>query len=521
MNIKINNLGPIKKAKIEIGDITLLLGPPNVGKSYTLKAIYSKLIFMNSVFYEVISKVIISHLDQLLSEVFKNFTSNIQTVVNNEEQEFSFAAPLKFAEIIKDLNRIIKKVISTSIPLQQNTKISINAYKINFDEILNTLLYSTFEEPLKVELKDSKIFPFLPFILKKFFIEVSFEPLKDAINCKFSLKMALEKTNKEKNNVYRKKISEFQKTSMGYDFFIFSPVRVKIKNLISSRIRYNFSEIMKNRYSLSEDSLVFVPFGKTPIAIVNLSQHELFDEIVLLDSSLITNLRSIPFEYKSYWLSFNKGFKNFKNAENTLLLEIFSPVIQGEIIYDKVYNSIRYKKWGIVDVPFQMSSALATEIIGLMIPIMSLKENSIILIEEPESQLHPSAQLLMAITLFAICQKFNHKIIMSTHSDIMAIMFAYLDSLKYSKEDIVALIKKILELQGLTIDDDIEEKISQIGEILESKSQKVKFYAFDLKDSVVTVSEKNSAEIMNNVHKITDTVSILASWAINKDERKS
>lgn len=521
MNIKINNLGPIKKAKIETGNITVLLGPPNAGKSYTLKAIYSELIFMNSIFYEMVKKVIESHLDQLMSDVFKKFASNIQTVVNNKEQEFSFTAPLKFSEIIKDLNRTIKKVISTSIPLQQNTKISINTYKININEFLKTLLYSALAEPLKLELKDSKNFPFLPLILKKFFIEVSFEPHKDFINCTFTLKIALEETIQNKKNVYQKRIFDSYKAGREYNFFIFSPVRVKIKHLISSKIKYDFSEILKDKYSLFEDSLVFIPFGRTPIAIINLSQHELSDEIILLNKSLILDLRGIPFEYKSYWLSFNKGLKNFKNADNTALFEIFSPVIQGEIIYEEVYNSIRYKKWGTVDIPFQMSSALATEIIGLIIPIMSLKENSIILIEEPESQLHPSAQVLMAIALFAICQKFNHKIIISTHSDLMAIMLAYLDSLKYNKEDIVVLIRKILELQGLTIDNSIEEKISQIGKILENNSQKVKFYAFDLKDSVVTVSEKNSVDIMNNVHKITDTVNILGTWAIDKDERES
>jgi len=521
MNIKINNLGPIKKANIKTGDITVLLGPPNVGKSYTLKAIYSELIFMNSVFYEMVKKVIESHLDQLMSDAFKKFASNIQTVVNNKEQEFSFTAPFKFSDIVKDLNRTIKKVVSTSIPFQQNTKISINAYKININEFLKTLLYSALAEPLRLELKDSKIFPFLPFTLKKFFIEVSFEPHEDFINCTFTLKIVLEETIKDKKNIYQKRISDSPKISRGYDFFIFSPFRAKIKNLIGSRIKYNFSEILKEKYSIFEDSLIFIPFGRTPIAMINLSQRELFEEIIVLDKSLITDLRSIPFEYKSYWLSFNKGFKNFKNADNTTLLEIFSPVIQGEILYDEIYNSIRYKKSNTVDVPFQMSSALATEIIGLIIPILSLKENSIILIEEPESQLHPSAQIMMAIALFAICQKFNHKIIISTHSDLLAIMLAYLDSLKYKKDDIIILMKKILELQGLKIDNGIEENIRQIGKILENISKKVKFYAFDLKDTAITVSEKSCVDIMNNVHKITDTVDILATWAIDKDERRS
>jgi len=43
MLLKIGRLGPLKESTIEFGDLTLLMGPPNTGKSYTLKALYVKL----------------------------------------------------------------------------------------------------------------------------------------------------------------------------------------------------------------------------------------------------------------------------------------------------------------------------------------------------------------------------------------------------------------------------------------------------------------------------------------------
>jgi len=43
MLLKIGRLGPLKESTIEFGDLTLLMGPPNTGKSYTLKALYAKL----------------------------------------------------------------------------------------------------------------------------------------------------------------------------------------------------------------------------------------------------------------------------------------------------------------------------------------------------------------------------------------------------------------------------------------------------------------------------------------------
>jgi len=43
MKLNIEKLGPISDSEIESGDVTLFLGPPNTGKSYTLKAIHNLL----------------------------------------------------------------------------------------------------------------------------------------------------------------------------------------------------------------------------------------------------------------------------------------------------------------------------------------------------------------------------------------------------------------------------------------------------------------------------------------------
>ena len=48
MRLTINRLGPINKANLDLGDITVLIGPPDMGKSYTLKALYSTLLMLDS-----------------------------------------------------------------------------------------------------------------------------------------------------------------------------------------------------------------------------------------------------------------------------------------------------------------------------------------------------------------------------------------------------------------------------------------------------------------------------------------
>lgn len=41
--MKIRKLGPVANGEIDLGDVTLFLGPPNTGKGYALRAIYTKL----------------------------------------------------------------------------------------------------------------------------------------------------------------------------------------------------------------------------------------------------------------------------------------------------------------------------------------------------------------------------------------------------------------------------------------------------------------------------------------------
>ncbi|AEH24465.1 hypothetical protein [Pyrococcus yayanosii] len=49
MKISIKNLDPLKDAELELGDITVLLGPPNSGNSYTLKSLYTQLVMLDEI----------------------------------------------------------------------------------------------------------------------------------------------------------------------------------------------------------------------------------------------------------------------------------------------------------------------------------------------------------------------------------------------------------------------------------------------------------------------------------------
>ena len=54
-----------------------------------------------------------------------------------------------------------------------------------------------------------------------------------------------------------------------------------------------------------------------------------------------------------------------------------------------------------VKVDLKYASAMASEVSGILLLSKSMK-NGLLIIEEPESQLHPSSQVIMALTLIVL-----------------------------------------------------------------------------------------------------------------------
>lgn len=65
MKISIKNIGPLKDVELELGDITVLLGPPNSGKSYTLKSLYAQLVMLDEIARDYIVRDAIEEMEIL------------------------------------------------------------------------------------------------------------------------------------------------------------------------------------------------------------------------------------------------------------------------------------------------------------------------------------------------------------------------------------------------------------------------------------------------------------------------
>jgi len=225
----------------------------------------------------------------------------------------------------------------------------------------------------------------------------------------------------------------------------------------------------------------------------------------------------------SYISHLYRGRNQFSSSErNDTLIELFKPVLQGELRFDQGTRLVRYERWGFerlsgiygpVQVPLRFSSALASEVAGILLPILALPKGSLILIEEPESQLHVSAQVLMALSLMGLAKLYGHRIVFSTHSDILAYVLAALSVLKPRKDDLVKVVRKMLEMQGIQPSDEDLEPLAEAAS--KSVDVRVAFYYYRPTEEGVRVVAKSPEDIMASVEGITDTIDVLTSWAVN------
>lgn len=513
MRVEIEFLGPIREADLELGDVTVLLGPPNVGKSYTLKAIHNKLIYFTPTFKHIVVNVVRENLIKVIHNILINIIRDKlenKLLVSKEKPgkfELNESKEIKIEEIMNGIMDILKELENLTLPIGDKTKIKIiDLDEINLTRFVRSLLINSLsEQSLRKNLRE-RVIRSKPYEMKvKIDFKVEMEKIVTLVTLSITIFSDSDYRSRPKWDTVKDRLEDL------FDLYF-----VREINIISENMEKYFYKILQSFSGRNFNLLTFIPFGRTPLITSEYGKSlpKLYEFFWLIDESL-----DVPPYYLTYLLSFEEGYEKFRRGRFKEISELFSAILQGELEYDKTLKLLRYHKWGSESITLSMSSALATEVAGIFIPLLALPVGSIILIEEPESQLHPSAQILMAISLYAIAKKFNHKIILSTHSDLFALTLAYLKELKYKREDLIELMKRLLELQGIKIEngEEVIDKFRTILEALEKESKlDVRFYSYEPADNGVKVREVSANEILENVPQITDVVSILLWWASSR-----
>lgn len=138
MKFAIKNLGPIKNAEVEFGNLTILCGPNNMGKSYLTYSIYS--------FLETVAANITF---DIKSETILELVSTGSCTVDFNDLWYSF--PKKLEDVLQKYSRCIPRFLAIQKSPEEKAKIQFAVS--DYDTWKESFLKSSFDnqnEPIPV-----------------------------------------------------------------------------------------------------------------------------------------------------------------------------------------------------------------------------------------------------------------------------------------------------------------------------------------------------------------------------------
>lgn len=366
INIKIENLGNIKKANIEIGKLTILSGPNNSGKTYLNYILYAflerRFQFRNSFFKDIVKYgkqqgTYKLNLEKFLNEKFEKLKNNVEITFKKSLDNFFSAENETFKDfnlnIIKNINdvkkRILKQKIGTELKVGKNNKIVCKVEKEENDFICHIIFYDS-DIPLQVY-ED-----FISSVL----IEYIFEEMNNEVFLMPAERTGLNLFYKELNDKRNALVNHLQKNKI-------DPMDV-IRDLIISKYPQPIADYISFLNNLNN-----LKKNKSHLEFLNKLLHK-----------MIQGKYGVDKDGSIFFKPYKKNFKgnNFKNK-----------------------------------IDLHLSSSAVKTFFSLEFYIQHMaKDGSYLIIDEPELNLHPDNQRKMA-RLLAYLVDAGVNVILTTHSD--------------------------------------------------------------------------------------------------------
>lgn len=434
MEIEFENIGFIKKGKIKTNNITIIFGPNNVGKTYLSYSTYAAISKYNSIFREKIKipKSVSSNLvlngtaryditnvftDALVKAVNDDVSSSLPAFFKDSSGMFSKSKISVVDSYIQD--RVMNSEVNVNISVNENLILNIQKKKnstcIDFSVASSKVIDDT-ERPV-IDLKEKDASSYLNLLFNFFFLN---EVLDSAANNAFII--TSERTG----------ISLFQKEIDG-----------NRSNIVDS---YMLSKI-STRKLISFDDIMSQKVAK-------------FSEPINHNINIIRDFSDLK---KMKHIMTANGVRRSTKARADVIRTLESltggkySTSDGEAIFTVSCND-----GDKVSMPLSLSSASNKALFLLDIYVRYyMANNSYLIIDEPELNLHPQNQIKMAELLVRL-SNCGVKIIITTHSDyivkeinnrIMASQLKDKSKLSHFGYKDVDLISAS-EVNGFTIGDD-------------------------------------------------------------------
>ncbi|SFV86633.1 hypothetical protein MNB_SUP05-SYMBIONT-4-1111 [hydrothermal vent metagenome] len=417
MKIKLNNLGAIKQTEFEIGDLTIICGKNNTGKTYTTYALFGFLDSKNEFLQVDVADTYIENLlrDGNISIDLTQYTDEIGNILQVACQKYS---------------KQLANIFASKERLFQSAKFDIEVTK-------------------------------KPSLEKKF---------KQTIESGKGEMFSLTKKEGDSNLL----ISLLSKDKITFPYHIISRI------IADSIIDILFNDLLPNVFISSAErtgAAIFkdeLDFARTRL-LKEMHNSKEIDPMELLlknyhDYALPVE-KNVDFQRRLAQISKKDSFITKQHPD---ILKKFNAILGGQYQLDKDDNLNFHPKGSKVKLEIGESSSAVRSLLDLGFYIKHIaKPNDLLIIDEPELNLHPENQRLIA-QILANLVNVGIKVFITTHSDYITKEFNTLIMLN-SDDD---YLKKIAKEEGYSSSDLL-------------KSQQIKMY----------VAKKALIKLNNNSRK--------------------
>ena len=377
MKFTLENCGPIKKADIELGDLTIICGKNSTGKTYITYSFISFLEFLSA--YD----------PSLFREDDEKINEKIQIIKKKGIVEIDAYD----GSLINSYNNYYFKIFSKKLP--QYLSLSSNDTKSSNDTNLKSFVI-----PQKT---DYPIHELKWRITSTCLLEVN---CLDLHRITFTLKN--EGNDYPDDNIIRERIIKLLNYIIKIKFLYFPVYRCFTCERTSiSLFVYKILTSTLNK-SFSPDELS-IPGYQWPVV------KEMFETVNIKDFNSIDS---------------------FIAKEHPEILGLLEDMVKGKYIYDDKTNQMMFIPEGTTDVILTMNQSSSTVRSLCTFDFFlrhQIQPHQTIVMDEPELNLHPENQRKLA-RLFAMLINIGIKVMITTHSDYIIKEFNTLLMLNY-KED--------------------------------------------------------------------------------------
>ncbi|MBZ7946182.1 AAA family ATPase [Campylobacter sp. RM10541] len=388
MKVKLKNIGMLDEAEFEVGNITLICGENNTGKTYATYSLYGYLDFLNNNFISSILPIVQQYLNDIKLE------------------EYTIKIPIHkiitiYEDIIKNIHKTYKEKLSEILAGKDGDFDSSSFFNKDLDSFLN-----------KIDI-DYIVTSFEDFSNSKNLINLS------AINKEY---IELDYKNDEENFEAKNRLTIIKIMQFLTSFFIFLTPKYPRAFILSAE-RTGASMFQKeldvNKNEIV-DKISQVKGSDIKEAVIDIlvEKYSRYPKPVKDNIYFVRELDEVIKQTSFIQDGISKNSKNKDLYQN--ILDLLFEIVGGKYLVGR--EGIEFApgaKKRITKGKFliqRASSSVRSLLILNHYILYKAQKGDILMIDEPELNLHPKNQILLA-RLFTLLANAGIKVFITTHSD--------------------------------------------------------------------------------------------------------